>query len=213
MRIDLAAFKACTAAVALCWVTAGFAASAGTASSGPHAKSGVPTAPPSIVLLPTQTGLAATCGGSAFTVNTFINVTAQASADVKVSAPGAGTIEEFTDETGKNIGPYNGVFPAFQILAFGGGLAPNTPITIEITTYAGPSLSGSSTFVSALEFNCTTGAVILTLPPAGPPLPPASPPIDAPTLSGLGLTVMAALLALLGAGMLRRPARARRVRR
>jgi hypothetical protein len=164
------------------------------------------TPPPSIRLLPTQPALAGTCGGSAFTVNTFINVTAQASADVKVSALGVGTIEEFTDETGKNIGPYNGVFPAFQILAFGGGLAPNTPITITITTYSGPTLSGSSTFVSLLQFDCTTGAVIL----AQPPLQPAE---SAPTLSVLGLTTMAALLALLGAGMLRRPARARRARR
>jgi hypothetical protein len=157
-------------------------------------------------LLPTQTGLAGTCGGSAFTVDTIINVTAQASADVKVTAPGAGTIEQFTDETGKNIGPFSGAFPAFQILAFGGGLAPNTPITITITTYSGPTLSGQPTFVSSLEFNCTTGSVILAQPPPGAAA-------AAPTLSGLGLTVMAALLALLGAGMLRRPMRARRVRR
>jgi hypothetical protein len=203
----VAAFKACTGIVALCWATAGVAASAGTASSAtPHAGGGTPTSPPSIRLLPTQTTLAGTCGGSAFTVNTFIDVTAQASADVKVSAPGVGTIEEFTDETGKNIGPYNAVFPAFQILAFGGGLAPNTPITITITTYSGPSLSGSSTFVSLLEFNCTTGAVFLTQPPPSSAFP-------APTLSALGLTTMATLLALIGAGMLRRPARARRARR
>jgi hypothetical protein len=207
LRIDVAAFKACTGIVALCWATAGIAASAGTASSPPpHAGGGPATSPSSIRLLPTQPALAGTCGGSAFTVNTFIDVTAQASADVNVSALGVGTIEEFTDETGKNIGPFSGVYPAFQILAFGGGLAPNTVITITITTYSGPNLSGSSTFTSLLEFNCTTGAVVLTQPPPLAAFP-------TPTLSALGLTAMAALLALLGAGMLRRPARARRARR
>lgn len=204
LRIDVAALKACTGVVALCWATAGIAASAGTASSAPPRAGGGPgTAPPSILLLGSQPGLAGTCGGSAFTVNTFIDVTAQASADVRVSAADVGTIEEFTDETGKNIGPFSGAFPAFQILAFGGGLAPNTLMTITITTYSGPNLSGSSTFTSVLEFNCTTGAVILTQPPPVSALP-------APTLSALGLTALATLLAVLGVGMLRRPARARR---
>jgi hypothetical protein len=204
LRIDVAAFKACTGIVALCCATAGIAAPAGTASSGPPRAAGrTATGVPSIRLLPTQPSLAGSCGGSAFTVNTFIDVTAQASADVKVSAPGVGTIEEFTDETGKNIGPYNAAYPMFQILAFGGGLAPNTPMTITISTYSGPNLSGSTTFVSLLEFNCTTGQVLLTQPA------PVS-AIAAPTLSDLGLAAMAALLALIGAVMLRRRARARR---
>ena len=206
LRIDVAAFKACTGIVALCWATAGVAASAGTASSAPpHVSGGPVSSPPSIQLLPAQPALAGTCGGNAFTVNTFINVTAQASADVKVSAPGVGTIEEFTDETGKNIGPYNGVYPAFQILAFGGGLAPNTPITIAITTYSGPTLSGSITFFSLLKFDCTTGGVVLAQPPDGPA-------VSTPTLSPLGLTLTAVLLALIGAGMSRRSTRARRAR-
>jgi hypothetical protein len=204
LRIDVAAFKACTGIVALCWATAGIAAPEGTASSTPPRAAGRTATPvPSIRLLPTQPSLAGTCGGSAFLVNTFIDVTAQSSADVKVSAPGVGTIEEFTDETGKNIGPYNAAYPMFQILAFGGGLAPNTPMTITISTYSGPNLSGSTTFVSLLEFNCTTGQVLLTQPA------PVS-AIPAPTLSDVGLAAMAALLALIGAVMLRRPARARR---
>lgn len=198
MRIDVAALKACMGIVALCWATTGMAASAGgTSSSTGHGTAGAGGTPsPSITLLPTQPGLAGTCGGSAFDVNTFINVTAQASADVKVSAAGVGTIEEFTDETGKNIGPYNDIYPTFQILAFGGGLAPNTVITIAITTYTGPNLSGSISFVSALMFNCTTGTVLAAQPPPGS--------AGIPALSPLGLATTAVLVFSLGALMLRR---------
>lgn len=208
MRIGVAGLKACMGIVAVCWTTGGIAAPAGTASSTgtPPVAKGVGTASPAIRLLPTQPGLAGTCGGSAFAVNTFIDVSAQSSADVKVSALGVGTIEQFTDETGKNIGPYNAAFPTFQILAFGGGLAPNTPVTITITTYSGSNLSGAISFVSTLEFDCTTGAVILAQPPLGSVLP-------TPALSPLGLAATAALLVLLGGVMLRRPARQRRARR
>src|ERR1700746_1404788 len=109
--------------VAFCWATMGFAASAGTSSANvSHQAAGPASRLSSIQLLTKQPGLAGTCGGSAFDVNAFINVTAQASANVKVSAPGVGTIEEFTDETGKNIGPYDSAYPTFHILAFGGGL-------------------------------------------------------------------------------------------
>lgn len=207
MRFGVAALRACTGILALCWATAGVAASAGTASPAvPHPTAGPSgSSVPSIRLLPSQPNLAGTCSGSAFTVNTFINVTAQSSADVKVSAPAVGTIEEFTDETGKNIGPYDAAYPMFQIIAFGGGLAPNTVMTITVTTYTGPSLSGSISFVSTLEFNCTNGAVILAQPPTTAPSP-------APALSVFGLAATASLLALLGAVMLRRPARERRPR-
>lgn len=203
----MAALKACTGIVALCWATAGIAANAGTASSTlPHPVGSPGTSVEEIRLLPLQPNLAGSCGGSTFTVSTYINVTTQASADVKVSAPGVGVIEEFTDETGKNIGPYSAAYPLFQILAFGGGLAPNTPITILITTYSGPNLSGSITFVSSLEFNCTSGEVLAFQPSASSAIP-------APTLSILGLAATAALLVLLGAARLRRPARQRRARR
>jgi hypothetical protein len=212
LRIDVAAIKACMGIVALCWVTAPIAAptavagSAGTAASaGTHPVQRAGTALPAIRLLESQPALAGTCGGNAFVVNTFINVTALASANVQLSAPGVGTIEEFADETGKNIGPYDADYPMFQILAFGGGLAPNTPITVTITTYAGSNLTGATTFVSVLEFNCTTGQVISAL-------PSQSGPIAVPTLSPLALTATA-LLVLLGAGMLGGPAALRRARR
>ena len=217
MRIDVAAFKACMGIVALCWVTIALAAPADTTPAGTTptgtGPSGVPhpvrhsgDTLPAIRLLETQTTLVGTCGGSAFTVNTTINVTTQSSADVKVSAPSVGVIEEFTDETGKNIGPYNAAYSMFQILAFGGGLAPNTLVTVTITTYSGPNLTGPTTFVSALEFNCTTGEVIALQP--SPPLA-----LPAPTLSLPGLAAMAVLLFFAGALVLRRPARQRRARR
>ncbi|MDQ2963606.1 MAG: IPTL-CTERM sorting domain-containing protein [Pseudomonadota bacterium] len=204
----MAALKAWPAVVALSWATAGFAASAGTQQPViPHGVPGTTAAKqPSIELLPQQPTLAGTCGGSAFDVNTFINVTGVASAAVTVAAPGVGTIEEFIDETGTNIGPYNAVYPTFHILPFGGGLPPNTKITITITTYSGPNRTGSVSFVSKLVFNCTTGNVIH----AGPVANVAE---SIPALSTVGLAAMTTLLALLGAAMIRRPAKRRTVRR
>jgi hypothetical protein len=209
LRTIAAALKACSGIVALTWATAAFAASAGTASPVlPHVAAGTTAAKlPSIQLLQKQPTLAGTCGGSAFDVNTFINVTAVASADVTLTAPGVGVIEQFTDETGTNIGPYNGVYPTFHILPFGGGLPPNTRITITITTYSGPNRTGSVSFVSTIAFNCTTGKVLHQVLPQ-----PGDAAESIPTLSTIGLFATAALLALLGAAMMRRPAR-RNVRR
>jgi hypothetical protein len=204
LRIDAAAIKACTGIVALCWATSGVATPAGTASPTlpPQAVRTTGGAPASIRLVAMQPGLAGTCGGNAFDVNTFINVNTLASAFVKVSATGVGTIEEFTDETGQNIGPYNDLYPTFQIPSFGGGLPPNTLITIAISTYSGPNLSGSITFTSTLVFNCTTGVVILAQPSG------ALTPL--PALSPAGLAAMATLLLLAGVVMLRGAKRAQR---
>jgi hypothetical protein len=195
LRIVAAALKALPGIVVLSWATTGFAASAGTASAIAPEHPSTPIRTPSIQFLSQQTTLAGTCGGSAFDVNTFINVDTFASADVKVSAPGVGLIEEFTDETGANLGPYSAVFPTFHILAFGGGLAPDTHITITITTYTGPSLSGKVSDVSTLVFDCTTGAVQALLSGATPAAIPSASP--------LALVLTAALLALLGAIALR----------
>jgi hypothetical protein len=207
LRTVVAALKAWSGVVALSWAMAGFAASGGTASPVlPQAGAGTTAAQlPSIEILQEQPTLAGTCSGSAFDVNTFINVTGVASADVTVAAPGVGTFLEFADETGTNIGPYNGVYPTFQIKPWGGGLPPNTKITITITTYSGPNRTGSVSFVSKIVFNCTTGKVLQ----AGP----GNPAEPIPTLSTLALAAMATLLALLGAAMMRRPARRRTVRR
>jgi hypothetical protein len=204
LRKNAAAHRAWLGVVALSVATVALAQSAGTASGGAHVPAPQSTSGPSIRLLDTQTGLAGTCGGSAFDVATFINVDAMSSADVKVTAPGVGLIEEFTDETGANIGPYNAVYPKFHILPFGGGLAPNTIITVTITTYSGPALSGKQLETSRLSFNCTTGA----LAPVG--LNPAQ---SIPTLSDAALATTAALLALLGAVTLSKRRRGHRVSR
>jgi hypothetical protein len=189
--------------LALLWATASFAALPGTASSAPQGTGpGVAAAKvPSIKISSQQPGLAGTCGGAAFDVNTVINVSSQASADVRLSAPSVGLVEEFIDETGKNIGPYAADFPTFHIPAFGGGLAPNTPITLTITTYSGPSLTGSITFVSTMVFDCTTGEVIRA--------PAIGPGPSIPALSPAAIAVLIALLALLGATRLPRPTRRR----
>jgi hypothetical protein len=195
LRIVAAMSKAWLGSVALCLATTALGQPAGTASGGAHTAAPRSTSVPSIRLLHQQTGLAGTCGGSAFDVNTFIDVVASASADVKVTAPGVGLIEEFTDETGTNIGPYNAVYPTFHIPAFGGGLAPNTVITVAITTYSGPALSGKAIETSRIAFNCTTGAL--------QPLA-AGTAASVPMLSDAALAASALLLALLGAVALRR---------
>jgi hypothetical protein len=204
LRIVGAAFKACLGIVALSLATTGLASPAGTESAVVSEHATVATKTPSIKFLNQQTGLAGTCGGSAFDVNTFIDVDAFASADVKVDAPGVGLIEEFTDETGTNLGPYDAAYPTFHIRAFGGGLPPNTPITITITTYSGATLTGSVSSRSSLVFDCTTGVVLAPARAGGQAIP---------SLSGWVLAATAALLGLIGAAALRRPTRRRFARR
>jgi hypothetical protein len=209
LRIGAAALKAGVGLFALLWATLAIAVSgAGTSSSMQGAPPVTPTANqvPSIQILNSQTGLAGTCGGAAFDVNTFINIGTQASAEVRLSAPGVGIIEEFTDETGKNIGPYNAKYPTFHILSFGGGLAPNTAITLTITTYSGPALTGTVSFASSITFDCTTGAVIARGPGS------AVTPAPIPMLTTHGLLALTGLLALLGIATLRRSATGRGAR-
>jgi hypothetical protein len=196
LRIDTAALKARLGMLALLWAALPMAAlGAGTAAPVPTNAAPSPSAAkvPSIEISQTQTTLAGTCSGGAFDINTFINVGPQASADVRLSAPGAGILEEFTDETGKNVGTYNAKYPAFHIPAFGGGLAPNTLITLAITTYSGPGLTGAASFTSTIIFNCTTG--VITFPSAL-----ALQPI--PTLDDSVLFATITLVALFGAAML-----------
>jgi hypothetical protein len=192
LRIAVTVLKALPGTLALFWAVATWATLGGTAGKPIPTSDTTPTAAvlPSIEILPNQTNLAGTCGGAPFSINTYIKVDSQASADVRLSAPGIGTIEQFTDETGSNIGPFNGVYPNFNIFGFGGGLPPNTPIVLSITTYSGHALSGDVTYLSSIQFDCTTGTILHLAADA----PGAPPPI--PTLSEAALVLTAALLAL-----------------
>ena len=190
-----ALLKACLAIAALSCTAVAFAQSAGTQGAAVAHHEAVTAKSPVVELLKQQTALASTCGGTAFDVNTFIDVDTVASADVKVTGPVVGLIEEFTDNTGANIGPYNANFPKFHIPPFGGGLAPNTPIMITVTTYTGANLTGTVTSVSSLSFNCTTGGVVFA---------PIDPALAVPALSPPGVAAAAALVLALGAFALRR---------
>jgi hypothetical protein len=200
LRNAAAALRVWLTIVALPWATLASAQPAGTQGAVVPQHGPITSKSPAIVLLKQQNTLANTCGGSAFDVNTFIDVDTSASADVKVAAPGVGLIEEFTDNTGANIGPFNSSFPGFHIPAFGGGLPPNTPITITITTYTGTNLTGPVSSVSSLTFDCTSGVVLKA---------PASRISDIPALSPVGVAATTVLLLLFASAMLGRMARRR----
>jgi len=117
LRNAAAPLKVCVAAVALSWATTAGAQHAGTQGAAVAQHAPVTSKSPAIVLLKQQSSLANTCGGNPFDVNTFIDVDTSASADVKLTAPGLGLIEEFIDNTGSNIGPFNSNFPTFHIPA------------------------------------------------------------------------------------------------
>jgi hypothetical protein len=151
---------------------------------------------PSVEILFAQAHLAGSCAGAPFDLNTFINVDAHASADVRLLAQGVGLVEEFTDDTGSNIGPFNGNYSTFHILGFGGGLAPHSAIQLVITTYSGPSLTGNRTYSSAAAFDCTSG-VISSITNSDPTSLPAVPVLDAVSLAALaGMLASAGMLAL-----------------
>jgi len=207
LRNAITTLKAMLGAFALFSASAGIAApDAGTAGAGPLANAVVQASVlPSIEILPKQLNLAGRCNGSAFDVNTFINTTAQTSASVRVSSPvlNPSLLEQFTDNTGANVGVFNANYPNFHILGFGGGLAPNTPITVTITTYTGPNLTGTVTFTSTITFNCTTGEIARLA--RAPPLL-----TDVPALDSTGLALLIVLLGLAGAAALRFRRRAAR---
>ena len=93
---------------------------------------------------------------------------------------------------------FNANYPNFHILGFGGGLAPNTPITISIATYTGPNLTGTVTFTSTITFDCTTGQIERLA--RAPPLL-----TDVPALDSTGLALLAMLVGLAGAACTARP--------
>jgi hypothetical protein len=187
-------------AFALLSAGAGMAAPAGgTVGAQPLANAAAQAnVVPSIEILTKQLNLAGRCNGSPFDLNTFINTTAQTSADVRVSssAVNPNLLEQFTDNTGANVGVFNDDYPNFHILGFGGGLAPNTPITISIATYTGPNLTGTLTFTSTITFDCTSGEISRLS--RAPPLI-----IAVPAMDSIGLALLAMLLGLAGAAALR----------
>jgi hypothetical protein len=199
LRIVPTLLQALSATLAL--ILAGSVLAAAGTNGGVHATDDAVISAatvPSIEILSTQTHLAGSCSGAPFDLNTNINVDTQASADVRLSTPGVGTIEEFTDETGNNIGPYNGVYPTFHILGFGGGLAPHTSVQLVITTYTGSALTGKTSYISAVTFDCTNGVISNLANSTTDALPPV------PTLSDAMLVATTCLLALAGALALRR---------
>jgi hypothetical protein len=210
LRNAITTLKAMLGAFALFSASAGIAAPDGGTVGAQPLTNGVvqATVLPSIEILPKQLNLAGRCNGSAFDLNTFINTTAQTSASVRVSSPvvNPSLLEQFTDNTGANVGVFNADYPNFHILGFGGGLAPNTPITVSIATYTGPNLTGAVTFTSTITFNCTTGQIARLA--RAPPLLTAVPALDT-----TGLALLAMLIGLAGVAALRFRRRAARLLR
>ena len=200
LRNAITTLKAMLGAFALFSASAGIAAPYGGTDGAQPLSNAVVQADvlPSIEILPKQLNLAGRCNGLAFDLNTFINTTSQTSANVRVSSSklNPSLLEQFTDNTGANVGVFNANYPNFHILGFGGGLAPNTPITITITTYTGPNLTGTATFTSTLTFDCTTGQVARL--GRAPPLLTAVPALDS-----TGLALLAMLVGIAGAASLR----------
>ena len=200
LRNAITTLKAMLGAFALFSASAGIAAPYGGTDGAQPLSNAVVQADvlPSIEILPKQLNLAGRCNGLAFDLNTFINTTSQTSANVRVSSSklNPSLLEQFTDNTGANVGVFNANYPNFHILGFGGGLAPNTPITITITTYTGPNLTGTATFTSTLTFDCTTGQVARL--GRAPPLLTAVPALDS-----TGLALLAMLVGIAGAAALR----------
>jgi len=148
---------------------------------------------PSIEILPDQSNLANTCTGNPFDLNVYVFSNAQTSAEVKLTAPSAGILEQFTDPVGTNLtNGFNGVFPNYAILAFT-PVPPNTPVTIQITTYRGSNLTGGSSYTSTLVYDCTTGRILSLAPTPG-----------IPTLGEAALWTLSALLSLAAWATLRR---------
>ena len=150
----VAALRVCSGMLALLWAGASFATLAGTASAAPPNPPVVVAAKmPSIKISGQQTGLVRNLrrGGIRRQHRDQRRQPGFRRCSPRVR-PALAWCEQFTDETGKNIGPYAADFPAFTS-PFGGGLAPNTPITLTITTYSGPSLTGSIASVSTLVFD------------------------------------------------------------
>jgi hypothetical protein len=196
----LAVVRALCLVVPMIWSMAAWAQPAGTAAKAFGQVAPKSLVLPSIQILAKQTGLAGACGGAAFNLNTFINVDSQASAEVHLSAPGFPNLETFVDETG-SIGPFNGNYPTFTILSFGGGLPPNTPISIVINTYTAKALGGTVSYSSAILFDCTTGTVV-SVAPTGPSGAFGIPTLGETALAAMTLLLMAAAFAALR----RRPA-------
>lgn len=207
LRNTLTTLKAMLGAFALFSASAGMAVpNAGTDGAQPRSNAVVQAdVLPSIEILSKQLNLAGRCNGSAFDLNTFINTTGQTSANVRVSSPilNPSLLEQFTDNTGANVGVFNAEYPTFHILGFGGGLAPNTPITISISTYTGPNLTGTVTFTSTITFDCTTG--LISRLGRDPPLV-----TEVPALDSTGLALLVMLVGLAGAAALRVRRRAAR---
>lgn len=85
-----------------------------------------------------------------------INVPAPmfASEQGTLSAPGFPNLGYSQDTNFQGVGTFG-----FTVFTDPFVLPANTPLTLSITTYAGPNYTGGATYVSTMTWDCTTGVV------------------------------------------------------
>ncbi|MHB8626857.1 MAG: hypothetical protein ACYDBJ_26495 [Aggregatilineales bacterium] len=95
------------------------------------------------------------CSNTSFSVPISVNSNAVFSDSASMSVPGIGNVYSFSE----NDPAVSGTFPYF-VSPNSYTVAPNTPVTVSITTYNGINGGGGVSFSSTAVINCSSGALL-----------------------------------------------------
>ena len=87
-----------------------------------------------------------------------INAPSASSEQGVLSAPGYPNLGYTTDSNFTGVGTFS--FFAFVNPSY--SLPANTPLTLSVTTFNGPSFTGGVAYVSTITWDCTTGELVIT---------------------------------------------------